>query len=209
MKAFPAFLARHDALLLVFCAMLFGIAYGLGHERGLVPVPHWYSPSLHRFCILLMAWTALLHSDPLQKLIWSMTDFVVLTLHFFAGYVFVPDLAMPNLIDYWIALSKVAAAASFGVAITQGVYSLLPGWRDAIVKRLPARRESPPAAEPAPSPIIVPSPAVTPVQPELTHIRPQILYRRRIVPAAPLGDTPLLPWRQVHQAPVCLTQTAG
>lgn len=179
MKAFPAFLARHDALLLLVCAMLFGIAYGLGHEHGLVPVPHWYSPSLHRFCILLMAWTALLHSDPLQKLIWSITDFVVLTIHFFAGYIFVPNLAMPNVIDYWIVLGKVGAAASFGVAVTQGVYSLLPGWRDAIVKRLPAKLEPPAAAEPAPCP--APEEVTAPFT--FVQLQPQIFYRRRSSPS--------------------------
>lgn len=172
MNSLSSFLARHDALLLFFCSLLFGIAFGLGHERGLVPVPPWYTASLHRFCILLMGWTALMHSDPLQKLIWSVTDFVALTLHFFAGSMFVPQLPLPDLINYWVSLGKVAAAASFGIAITQGVYSLLPGWRDAIVKRLPVKLE-PPLGQPAP--IADPAPAeAAELQPP-----PQILYRHR------------------------------
>ena len=178
MNALSSFLARHDALLLFLCSLLFGIAFGLGYERGLVPVPPWYTASLHRFCILLMGWTALMHSDPLQKLIWSVTDFVALTLHFFAGSMFVPNLPLPELISYWVSLGKIAAAASFGIAITQGVYSLLPGWRDAIVKRLPVRMEAPLAP---PSPIIEPTPAV---EPQEHSPRPQILYRHRSTDAA-------------------------
>ncbi len=161
MKSFSTVLARHDALLLVFCAMLFGVAYGLGYERGLVPTPGWYTPSLHRFCLILMAWTALMHSDPVQRLVWSVTDFVALTLHFFAGSVLVPTLPLPYLVEYWVALGKIAAAACFGVAVTQGIYSLLPGWRVAITRRLPSRAaardelvaqdEPPVAAPPAPA----------------------------------------------------------
>lgn len=180
MNALSSFLARHDAFLLVFCSLLFGIAFGLGHERGLVPVPPWYTAGLHRFCILLMGWTALMHSDPLQKLIWSVTDFVALTLHFFAGSMFVPNLPLPELISYWVSLGKIAAAASFGIAITQGVYSLLPGWRDAIVKRLPVKMVAP--LDP-PTPIIEPAPAEVAGLQEHSP-RPQILYRHRSTDAA-------------------------
>lgn len=182
MNALSSFLARHEALLLVFCSLLFGIAFGLGHERGLVPVPPWYTASLHRFCILLMGWTALMHSDPLQKLIWSVTDFVALTLHFFAGSMFVPQIPLPDLINYWVSLGKVAAASSFGIAITQGVYSLLPGWRDAIVKRLPVKQEPPPGQ---PAPIVEPAPAeASELQPT-----PQILYRHRPADVDAMRDT--------------------
>lgn len=181
MNAFSSFLARHDAFLLVFCSLLFGIAFGLGHERGLVPVPPWYTASLHRFCILLMGWTALMHSDPLQKLIWSVTDFVALTLHFFAGTMFVPNLPLPDLINYWVSLGKIAAAASFGIAITQGVYSLLPGWRDAIVKSLPVKKKE--ALLSPPTPIIESAPAEATGHQELAP-RPQILYRPRLPDAA-------------------------
>ncbi len=34
MNSLSSFLAHHDALLLFFCSLLFGIAFGLGHERG-------------------------------------------------------------------------------------------------------------------------------------------------------------------------------
>jgi len=185
MNALSSFLARHDAFLLVFCSLLFGIAFGLGHERGLVPVPPWYTASLHRFCILLMGWTALMHSDPLQKLIWSVTDFVALTLHFFAGSMFVPNLPVPELISYWVSLGKIAAAASFGIAITQGVYSLLPGWREAIVKRLPVKKGAP--LDP-PTPIIDPAP-VESVGHQEHSPPPQILFRHRPTDAASMRES--------------------
>ena len=165
MNTLSSFLARHDALLLFFCSLLFGVAFGLGYERDLVPTPLWYTVSLHHFCIMLMAWTALMHPDPLQKLIWSVTDFVALTLHFFAGSLFAPFLPLPDLINYWVSLGKIAAAASIGIVITQGVYSLLSEWHDAIVKRLPEERAltlRPPAPE-----------ETATVQPP----PPQILYR--------------------------------
>ena len=183
MNALSSFLARHDALLLFFCSLLFGIAFGLGYERGLVPVPPWYTGSLHRFCILLMGWTALMHADPLQKLIWSVTDFVALTLHFFAGSMFVPSLPLPDLINYWVSLGKIAAAASFGIAITQGVYSLLPGWRDAFVKRLPVKQAIPLST---PAPIVEPAPEETA---EVQPPQPQILYRHRPPDVASMRDT--------------------
>ncbi len=135
MKNPATFLERHDTLLLMFCSALFGLAWGLGYERGLIPNPWWFTPSLQRFCLILMGWTALLHSDPIQRLFWSITDFVALTLPFFAGLVFVPQMALPALIDYWVLLGKVSAAAVFGIAITQAIYSLLPGWRARMEKR--------------------------------------------------------------------------
>lgn len=138
MRDFSAFLSRHDTLLLMFCAALFGMAWGLSHEHGLVPIPHWYTPGLHRFCLLLMGWTALLHADPLQRLFWTITDCVALSLPFLAGTAFVPDLDFPSLINYWVMLGKVASAATFGIAVTQAVYSLLPGWREAISRRCPS-----------------------------------------------------------------------
>ena len=124
-----AFLSRHDALLLLFCSVLFGLAYGLTHERNVVPIPPWYTESLHRFCLLLMMWTALMHSDPLQRLIWSITDCLVLSSPFIAGVAFPVASDVSSLIAYELALGKISAGATFGVAITQGVYSLLPGWR--------------------------------------------------------------------------------
>lgn len=129
MKNFSSLLARHDVALLVICSALFGMAWGLGHERGLVPNPWWFTPALQRFCLILMAWTALLHSDPLQRLFWSLTDFVALTLPYVAGMVLVPQMELPTLINFWVWLGKVSAAAVFGVSVTQAVYSLLPGWR--------------------------------------------------------------------------------
>ena len=53
MNALSSFLARHDAILLFFCSLLFGIAFGLGYERGLVPVPPWHTASLARKSTLL------------------------------------------------------------------------------------------------------------------------------------------------------------
>ena len=128
MKNFSSFLVRHDVALLVFCSALFGMAWGLGHERDLIPAPWWFTPALQRFCLILMAWTALLHADPLQRLFWSITDFVALTIPYFAGILLVPQMDLPALIDFWVWLGKVSAAAVFGVAVTQAVYSLLPGW---------------------------------------------------------------------------------
>ena len=130
-----------------------------------------------------MGWTALMHADPLQKLIWSVTDFVALTLHFFAGSMFVPSLPLPDLINYWVSLGKIAAAASFGIAITQGVYSLLPGWRDAIVKRLPVKQAIPLST---PAPIVEPAPEETA---EVQPPQPQILYRHRPPDVASMRDT--------------------
>lgn len=128
MRNVTTFLDRHEVALLVFCSALFGMAWGLGHERDLIPSPWWFTPALQRFCLILMAWTALLHADPLQKLFWSITDFVALTLPYFAGILLVPNMELPALIDFWVWLGKVSAAAVFGVAVTQAVYSLLPGW---------------------------------------------------------------------------------
>ena len=128
MRNVATFLDRHGVALLVFCSALFGMAWGLGHERDLIPAPWWFTPALQRFCLILMAWTALLHADPLQKLFWSITDFVALTLPYFAGILLVPNMELPSLIDFWVWLGKVSAAAVFGVAMTQAVYSLLPGW---------------------------------------------------------------------------------
>ena len=88
MRRFAEFLERHQSLLLFFCAALFGFAWGLTHERSVVPSPHWYTPSLQRFCMILMAWTALMHSDPLQRFFWSLTDCLVLSLPFLAGVLF-------------------------------------------------------------------------------------------------------------------------
>lgn len=128
MKNFTTFLARHDVALLMFCSALFGMAWGFGHGSSLVPNPWWFTPTLQRFCLILMAWTALLHSDPLQRLFWSLTDFVALTLPYFAGIVLVPQMELPTLITFWVWLGKVSAAAVFGISVTQAVYSLLPGW---------------------------------------------------------------------------------
>ena len=125
MKDPARILVRHDTLLLLFCSALFGLAWGLGHEHGLIPNPWWYTPSLQRLCLILMGWTALLHSDPLQRLFWSVTDFVAVTLPYFAGQVFVPQMELPALIDYWVVLGKVSATGAFGIAVTQSVYSLL------------------------------------------------------------------------------------
>ena len=130
MPNIQSFLSRHDGALLVFCGALFGLAWGLGNETELVPSPWWFSPALQRFCLLLMGWTALFHADPLQRLFWSVTDFVALTLPFFAGMTFVPDMDLNAIIDYWLKVGKISAGVVFGVAITQAVYSLLPGWGD-------------------------------------------------------------------------------
>ena len=129
MKRFASFLERHQSLLLFFCAALFGFAWGLTHERSVVPSPHWYTSSLQRFCMVLMAWTALMHSDPIQRFFWSLTDCLVLSLPFLAGVLFAPAWDISHLILYEVSLGKIAAGAVFGVAITQGAYSLLPDWR--------------------------------------------------------------------------------
>lgn len=152
MRNFTAFLARHDVALLMFCSALFGMAWGLGHERDLVPNPWWFTPALQRFCLILMAWTALLHADPLQRLFWSITDFVALTLPYFAGILLVPYMELPALIDFWVWLGKVSAAAVFGVAVTQAVYSLLPGWwANRESRKITAEEQTPAAPDLAPS----------------------------------------------------------
>lgn len=137
MNGFTAFLAKHDIALLLFCSALFGFAWGLGHANGLVPSPWWFTPSIYRFCIVLMIWTALLNADPLQRLLWTATDFVALTLPYTAGQLFVPDMPLSSVIDYWLTLGKVSGAAVFGVAVTQAVYSLLPDWRASWVRAQP------------------------------------------------------------------------
>lgn len=151
MKNFSSFLARHDVALLVFCSALFGMAWGLGHERDLIPAPWWFTPALQRFCLTLMAWTALLHADPLQRLFWSITDFVALTIPYFAGFQLVPHMDLPALIDFWVWLGKVSAASVFGVAVTQAVYSLLPGWRVSW-----ERRGQPPVEDATAAPVVEP-----------------------------------------------------
>lgn len=129
MKRFAAFLDRHPSLLLFLCATLFGFAWGLSNERAVVPSPFWFTASLQRFCMILMIWTALMHSDPLQRFFWSLTDCVVLSLPFVAGVFFAPTSDIVSLISYELTLGKLSAGAVFGVAITQGAYSLLPDWR--------------------------------------------------------------------------------
>lgn len=121
-----SFLERREGYLVFVCGVLFGIAYGLSNERSLVPIPAWYTPGLHRFCLALMVWTALTHHDNLHRLIWSFTDSLVLSLPFLAGMLYPPFENMVRLIDYEIRLGKFCAAATFGIAITQGFYSLIP-----------------------------------------------------------------------------------
>lgn len=89
-----------------------------------------------------MAWTALMHSDPIQRFFWSLTDCLVLSLPFLAGVLFAPSWDMSSLIRYELSLGKIAAGAVFGVAITQGVYSLLPDWRARWERRAAAQRET-------------------------------------------------------------------
>ncbi len=119
-------LIRHRSLVLMFSAMLFGLAYGLGHERDIVPIPGWFSANLSRFCFALMAWTALMQRSPLQLLAWSVTDFVVLSLPFFAGVMFAPDLPIRELFAYEIVVGKVAAGGVLGVSVCQALMSLFP-----------------------------------------------------------------------------------
>lgn len=119
-------LIRHHSLVLMFSAMLFGLAYGLGHERDIVPIPGWFSANLSRFCFALMAWTALMQRSPLQLLAWSVTDFVMLSLPFFAGVMFTPDLQIRELFAYEIVVGKVAAGGVLGVSVCQAVISLFP-----------------------------------------------------------------------------------
>lgn len=119
-------LDRHRGLVLMFSAMLFGIAYGLGHERDIVPIPGWFSANLSRFCFALMAWTALMQRSSIQLLAWSVTDFVVLSLPFFAGITFAPDLPINELVAYEIVVGKVAAGGVLGVSVCQAVFSLFP-----------------------------------------------------------------------------------
>ena len=154
MKKLSAVLVRHETLLLMFCSALFGVAWGLNHERGLIPNPWWFTPALERFCLVLMGWTALLHADPLQKLFWSVTDFAAITLPYFAGVLWVPAIDLPVLISYWVSLGKVASAVVFGVAVTQAIYSLLPGWRVQIGKRNPSLKDSTSATTFPPNPEI-------------------------------------------------------
>lgn len=123
MRIFDPFIQR-PGLVLFVCATLFGLAYGLGHEREIVPVPYWFSGNMYRFCLALMVWTALMQRTPLQMLAWSVTDFVVLSLPFFAGVLFAPSMQMPNLIAYEIAVGKVAAGGVFGVTVCQALISL-------------------------------------------------------------------------------------
>ena len=130
MRRFVSFLYGHDGLALFFCALIFGLAWGLGNEAELVPSPWWFSPALQRFCVILMGWTALLHADPLQRLFWSVTDAIAISLPYLAGVVFLPQMEMTIAIDYWLKLGKVSAAAIFGIAVTQAVYSLMPDWRN-------------------------------------------------------------------------------
>lgn len=176
MKNVTSFLARHDVILLMFCSALFGVAWGLGHERDLIPNPWWFTPALQRFCLILMAWTALLHSDPLQRLFWTITDFVALTAPFICGLVLVPEMELPNLINYWVWLGKVSAAAVFGVAVTQAVYSLLPGWwahvkkrADTDLKPSPPPPELPPRDQPASAEVSSLVAALTPPLPIQEH----------------------------------------
>ena len=50
---------RNDRILLLYSSILFGIAYGLSHQRGLVQMPSWYAGHVHEVCFFLMAWTSL------------------------------------------------------------------------------------------------------------------------------------------------------
>ena len=84
-------LDRHRSLVLMSCAMLFWPAYGLGHEIDMAPIPRWCSGNISRFCFALMDWTALMQRSPLQLLAWSVAVFVVISLPFFAGVMFVPS----------------------------------------------------------------------------------------------------------------------
>jgi len=126
MDRLRAVLDRHRGLVLMFCAMLFGIAYGVGHERDIVPIPGWFSANLSRFCFALMAWTALMQRSSLQLLVWSVTDFIVLSLPFFAGVMFAPDLQIRELFAYEVVVGKFAAGGVLGVSVCQAVYSLFP-----------------------------------------------------------------------------------
>lgn len=121
-----AVLSSHPGTVLFVCALLFGMGYGLGHERELVPMPSWCSESRYRFCLALMAWTALIQRTPVQMLAWSITDFVVLSLPFLAGIVFAPDMEFRSLVAYEIAVGKLAAGGLLGVCVSQAVLSLFP-----------------------------------------------------------------------------------
>ena len=139
-----SFLDRHETAILVLCGVLFGLGWGLSHERAVVPTPLWYTNNLHRFCIVLMGWTALLHSDPLQRLFWSVTDWLALTSPYFVGILLAPERPMVELIAYEITLGNLSAGATLGVTLTQGICSLLPNWRIA-----PARPGQAPPADSA------------------------------------------------------------
>lgn len=119
-------LSRHPSGVLFVCALLFGVGYGLGHERLMVPSPEWLSPMRYRFCLAIMVWTALTQRTPVQMLAWTTTDFAVLSMPFFAGIMFVPNLDLENLLSYQITLGMLSAGALIGVSVCQGVMSLLP-----------------------------------------------------------------------------------
>lgn len=114
---------------MLFCAGLFGFAWGLSNEARVIPMPWWYTPALARFCLILMGWTALFHDDPVQRLFWSLTDSLALSAPFVIGIRYAPVSDIAGLIALWTFIGKVSAAAIFGISITQAVYSLLPGWR--------------------------------------------------------------------------------
>lgn len=113
---------------LFFCALLLGVGYGLGHERSVVPSPDWLTPARYRFCLALMAWTALMQPAATQMLAWSATDALVLSLPFFAGVLFAPTLPFNELVAYELAVGKFSAGAVLGVAVCQALLSMLPAF---------------------------------------------------------------------------------
>jgi hypothetical protein len=117
-----------EGSLLFLCSVLFGSAYGLSHQRGLVQSPAWFAGGLPDFCFFIMAWTALTNSRPLVRAAWTLTDFFILSLPAFANPLFSAVLFLQIPTDYFsylVLIGWFSAAGCVAVAAAQFVYYLL------------------------------------------------------------------------------------
>ena len=117
-----------DLNVLISCAFVLGIAYGLSRGHFLLDVPPWYSLRLQRFCVVLMIWTALTQTTAERVIGWTITDALALSSPTIFG-TWLPELASMDIgpfILYQLNLGAWVAGVTTGIAITQACISIFP-----------------------------------------------------------------------------------
>lgn len=117
-----------DLIVLICCAFVLGISYGLSRNHFFLEMPHWYSAQVQRFCVMLMIWTALTQTTAERVIGWTITDAVVISSPTVFG-IWLPDLLSMELgsfITYHLSLGRWIAGATAGAAVAQAFIALAP-----------------------------------------------------------------------------------